>query len=121
MGVLFYAFRTDTESSLCRYFFRLFGHYAVVLSVSNFLSRLFCFSLAKRDAFANDSHLRNEALLKFEGYRCTDNSFISVSVANGNMSNSQTANQMNELRFKYEIKLEGLKYSKRNVTYNSVG
>lgn len=33
-------------------------------------------------------------LLKFEGYRCTDNSFISVLVANG-------TKQMNELHLNY--------------------
>ena len=35
--------------------------------------------------------------------------------------NSQTAKQMRDLRFKYEITLERLKYSQRNATYNSVG
>ena len=47
------------------------------------------------------------ALLKFEGYsRCTDNHFISELVANGNIvGNSQTAKQIKDLRFKYEITL----------------
>ena len=54
-----------------------------------------------------DSRLRSEALFKFEGYsRCTDNHFISELVANGNIiGNSQTAKQMKDLRFKYEITL----------------
>ena len=33
----------------------------------------------------------------------------------------QTAKQMKDLCLKYEITLGGLKYSQRNVTYNSVG
>ena len=36
------------------------------------------------------------------------------------IGNSQTAKQMRDLRFKYEITLERLKYSQRNATYNSV-
>ena len=61
----------------------------------------------------NDSRLRSEALLKFKGYRCKDNRFISALFANGNIiGNSQTAKQMKDLRFKYEITLERLKYTK---------
>ena len=37
------------------------------------------------------------------------------------IGNSQTAKQMRDLRFQYEITLESLKYSQRNATYNSVG
>ena len=44
-----------------------------------------------------------------------------TSMTYSNIGNSQTAKQLKELRFKYEITLEGLKYSQRNVTYNSVG
>ena len=69
-----------------------------------------------------DSRLQSEALLKFEGYRCTDNCFIFAPVANGNIiGNSQTSKQMEEFCLKYEITLERLKYAPRNVTYNSVG
>ena len=40
--------------------------------------------------------------------RCTDNLFISELDANGNLiGNSQTAKQMKDLRFKYEIALKG--------------
>ena len=54
-----------------------------------------------------DSRLRSEALLKFEGFsRCTDNRFIFELVANSNIiDNSQTAKQMKDLHFKYEIAL----------------
>ena len=42
-----------------------------------------------------DSSLHSEALLKFEGYKCTDNGFIFVLVAKGNnIGNSQTTKQM---------------------------
>ena len=37
------------------------------------------------------------------------------------IGNSQTAKQMRDLRFQYEITLERLKYWQRNATYNSVG
>ena len=51
--------------------------------------------------------LCDSRLLKFEGCsRCMDNHFISELVANGNIiGNSQTAKQMKDLRFKYEITL----------------
>ena len=69
-----------------------------------------------------DSHLRSEALLKFEG---TDAQitvlFLYWLHANSNISNSQTAKHMKDLHFNYEITLERLKYLQRNVTYNSVG
>ena len=55
----------------------------------------------------SDSCLHSEELLKFEGYdRCTDNRFISELFANGDIKgNSQTAKQMKDLHFKYEIAL----------------
>ena len=60
--------------------------------------------------------------LKFEGYICTDNCFIFVLVANGNIiSNSQIAKQMKGLHLKYEIKIGRLEIFAANVTYNSVG
>ena len=37
------------------------------------------------------------------------------------IGNNQTAKQMRDLRFQYEITLVRLKYSQRNATYNSVG
>ena len=55
----------------------------------------------------SDLRLRSEAFLKFEGYSCSDNSFIFGLVANGNLiCSSQTAGQMKELHLKYEITLE---------------
>ena len=94
----------------------------------NLLHTIYCETVSKallkskeNTRTKSDSRLRSEALLKYEGYRYTDNRFISGLVANGNIGNSQTTKQMNELRFKYEITLEGLKYAQRNVTCNSVG
>ena len=70
----------------------------------------------------NDTRLRSEALLKFEGYnRCTDNRFILYTGCQRVTLSGQTAKQMRDLRFKFEITLERLKYSQRNATYNSVG
>ena len=54
-----------------------------------------------------DSRLRSDALLKLKATgRCTDYHFISELVANGYIiGNSQTAKQMKDFRFKYEITL----------------
>ena len=55
----------------------------------------------------SDSRLRSEALLKFEGYNDVQITTLFLD-ANGNLiGNSQTAKQMKDLRFKYEIALKG--------------
>ena len=55
-----------------------------------------------------DSRLRMEAVLKFEGYRCTDNRFIIVLVTNGNIiGNSQTAKQWKDCVWNMYLNFKG--------------
>ena len=69
-----------------------------------------------------DSRFCSEALLKFEGYTDAQISVLFLYwLPWVTLSVKSNCKVMKELRFKYERTLEGHKYSKRNVTYNSVG